>query len=90
MGFLGFLISLAIAYVLGSVSSAILVAKIFKLPDPRTEGSGNAGATNTFRLHGKKPAIFVLLGDLLKGFIAVLIGSGKSYGHWNRNSHHHG
>lgn len=72
---MGFILSLAIAYLLGSVPCAILVAKLLKLPDPRQEGSGNAGATNTLRLHGKKPALFVLGGDFLKGFIAVLIAS---------------
>ena len=70
-----FIISLAIAYLLGSVSTGVVISKLFKLPDPRKEGSGNAGATNTLRLYGKKPALFVLIGDVLKCFIAVLLAS---------------
>lgn len=68
------LIAIVIAYLLGSVSSAILVSKIFKTADPRTEGSGNAGATNILRIAGKQQAAIVLAGDLLKGLIAVWIG----------------
>ena len=68
------LIALIIAYLLGSVSSAIIISKIAKIPDPRTAGSGNAGATNILRLSGKKEAALVLACDLLKGLIAVWIG----------------
>lgn len=68
------LIAIIIAYLLGSVSSAIVVSKVFKTPDPRTEGSGNAGATNVLRIAGKHQAAIVLAGDILKGLIAVLIG----------------
>ena len=68
------IIALIIAYLLGSVSSSILVSKFFKTPDPRTEGSGNAGATNVLRLAGKKPALFTMVGDIVKGLIAVWIG----------------
>lgn len=68
------LIAMIIAYLLGSVSSAIIISKIFKTADPRTEGSGNAGATNILRLAGKKQAVMVLIVDLLKGLIAVWIG----------------
>lgn len=60
------------AYLLGSVSSAIIVCKIAGLPDPRTQGSGNPGATNVLRLGGKKAAAITLLGDMLKGFIPAL------------------
>ncbi len=60
-----------IAYLLGSISSAIVVCKLLNLPDPRTQGSGNPGATNVARLAGKKIAAIVLLGDALKGFIPV-------------------
>jgi len=60
------------AYLLGSLSSAIVVCKYFRLPDPRTQGSGNPGATNVFRLGSKKLAGLVLAGDLLKGLIAVI------------------
>ncbi len=68
------IIGIIIAYLIGSISSAIIVAKLLKLPDPRTEGSGNAGATNVLRIGGKKAAIFTLVGDILKGVIAVIIG----------------
>lgn len=68
------IIALIIAYLLGSISSAIVVSKIFKTADPRTEGSGNAGATNVLRIAGKQQAILVLVGDVLKGAIAVWIG----------------
>ncbi len=69
-----FILSVIIAYLLGSISTSILVSKYLKLPDPRTEGSKNAGATNMLRVGGKKPAIYALVGDVLKGVIAVLIG----------------
>lgn len=61
------------AYLLGSISSAILVCRVMRLPDPRTQGSGNPGATNVLRFGGKIPAAFTLLGDILKGFLPVLI-----------------
>lgn len=61
-----------IAYFFGSLSSAIIVCKILRLPDPRTQGSGNPGATNVLRIAGKGPAIVTLLGDILKGVIPVL------------------
>lgn len=64
--------SLIVAYLLGSVSSAILACKIMGLPDPRSQGSGNPGATNVLRMAGKKLAIVVLVADVLKGVIAVL------------------
>ena len=72
---ISFFISLAIAYLLGSLSTAIIASKIFKTVDPRTEGSMNAGATNVLRLAGKKQAIIVLVGDTLKGLIAVWIAA---------------
>ena len=53
---------------------SIIIAKLSGLPDPRTTGSGNAGATNTLRISGKKEAAYVLIGDLAKGVIAVVIG----------------
>ena len=59
------------AYLCGSISSAVLVSKLFRLPDPRKHGSGNPGATNVLRLGGKFPAILVLLFDVLKGTIPV-------------------
>lgn len=62
-----------IAYLLGSISSAILVCRVFGLPDPRTEGSHNPGATNVMRLGGKPAAALTLLGDVLKGVIPVAV-----------------
>ncbi len=60
------------AYLLGSIATAIPVARIMGLPDPRQGGSGNPGATNILRLGGKKAALMTLAGDLLKGFLPVL------------------
>ncbi len=68
------LIAIAAAYCLGSFSSAVITCKLMKLPDPRTQGSGNPGATNVLRIGGKKAAIITLLGDILKGVFPVLIG----------------
>jgi len=62
------------AYLLGSVSSAIIVCRVMSLPDPRESGSGNPGATNVLRLGGKKAAAMTLFGDMLKGFIPATIG----------------
>jgi glycerol-3-phosphate acyltransferase PlsY len=67
------LIMLVIAYLLGSVSCAILVCKFAGLPDPRTQGSGNPGASNVLRVAGKTYAAITLLGDVLKGLIPVLL-----------------
>lgn len=61
------------AYLLGSVCSAIIICKTMRLPDPRTGGSHNPGATNMFRLYGKKAATLTLVGDMLKGVIPMLI-----------------
>jgi acyl phosphate:glycerol-3-phosphate acyltransferase len=61
------------AYLIGSLSSAIIVCRLFKLPDPRTEGSMNPGTTNVLRIGGKIPALLTLLGDVLKGFLPVAI-----------------
>ncbi len=63
-----------LAYLLGSVSSAVIVCKLLRLEDPRTQGSKNPGATNVLRLHGKKAAIPTLAGDVLKGIVPVVIG----------------
>ncbi|NYS31314.1 MULTISPECIES: glycerol-3-phosphate 1-O-acyltransferase PlsY [unclassified Pantoea] len=59
------------AYLCGSISSAILVCKLAGLPDPRTHGSGNPGATNVLRLGGKAAAVTVLVFDVLKGMVPV-------------------
>ncbi len=66
-------ILILLAYLLGSVSTAIIVCKLMGLPDPRSEGSGNPGATNVLRVGGKKPAAITLFGDTLKGLLPVLI-----------------
>ena len=62
------------AYLLGSISTAIITCRLMGLPDPRGVGSGNPGATNVLREGGKKAAIITLLGDTLKGLAPVLIG----------------
>jgi acyl phosphate:glycerol-3-phosphate acyltransferase len=62
-----------IGYLLGSVNSSIVVGKFYGV-DVRKHGSGNAGATNTLRTLGKKAAIIATLGDMVKGFIACIIG----------------
>ncbi|MEC4749099.1 glycerol-3-phosphate 1-O-acyltransferase PlsY [Methylomicrobium sp. Wu6] len=59
------------AYLIGSVSSAIIICRLMGLPDPREQGSGNPGATNVMRIGGKKAAGITLLGDMLKGLIPV-------------------
>lgn len=61
------------AYLMGSISSAILICRLMGLPDPRSQGSGNPGATNVLRLGGRKAAAATLVGDMLKGLIAVLV-----------------
>lgn len=61
------------AYLLGSVPFAMIAAKLFGLADPRTFGSGNPGATNVLRTGNKKAALFTLLGDALKGWLAVFV-----------------
>ncbi len=72
---LHYLLFVAFGYLLGSISTAIITCQLMGLPDPRSEGSGNPGATNVLRFGGKKAAIITLLGDGLKGFIPVLICS---------------
>ena len=64
-----------IAYLLGSLSFAILLSRLTGHPDPRMSGSGNAGATNMLRLAGKKLAVLTLLGDLCKGLLPVLLAN---------------
>lgn len=59
-------------YLFGSISSAIIVCKLMRLPDPRTQGSNNPGATNVLRFAGKKAAAIVLFGDMVKGVLPVL------------------
>ena len=66
------------AYLIGSIASAILVCRAMGLPDPRSEGSGNPGATNVLRMAGKGPAALTLAGDVLKGVVAVLLARSLS------------
>lgn len=68
------IIAIIIGYLLGSLSSAIILSKLMHFPDPRTVGTGNAGATNVLRMVGKNEALMVVIGDVLKGLIAVWIG----------------
>ncbi len=67
------LVLIVLSFLLGSISSAIIVCKLMHLPDPRSLGSQNPGATNVLRIGGKKPAFVVLVFDLLKGFIPVAL-----------------
>lgn len=66
-------LGIILAYLAGSISSSILIARIFQLPDPRSLGSGNPGATNMLRTGSKKAAALTLIGDLLKGLIPLLV-----------------
>lgn len=68
-----FILLVVLGYLMGSICSAVIVSKTFSLPDPRTEGSQNPGATNVLRLSGKKYAAMVMVTDILKGTIPVLI-----------------
>ena len=67
-----------VAYLVGSIASAVLVCRAMGLPDPRREGSGNPGATNVLRIAGKGPAALVLAGDVLKGVLPVLLAAGAT------------
>jgi acyl phosphate:glycerol-3-phosphate acyltransferase len=75
MNELGFYMAAAIwivaAYLIGSISFGIIVSKLYRLPDPRTVGSGNIGATNVARSGKKSAAILTLLGDAFKGWLPV-------------------
>lgn len=64
-----------LSYFLGSIPTAVWTGRVFFKIDVRDHGSGNAGATNTFRVLGKKAGVFVLLVDILKGVAAVLLAS---------------
>ena len=71
-------LAIAAAYLLGSVPFAMISSKLFGLADPRSYGSGNPGATNVLRSGNKKAALFTLIGDALKGWVAVFIA--QQYG----------
>ncbi|MAZ44184.1 MAG: acyl-phosphate glycerol 3-phosphate acyltransferase [Legionellales bacterium] len=64
---------LIVAYLLGSISSAVIVSRLLGLPDPRTVGSNNPGATNVFRFGGKVGGLLTFVGDALKGYLPVLV-----------------
>jgi acyl phosphate:glycerol-3-phosphate acyltransferase len=64
-----------LAYCLGSVSFAVVVSRLMRLPDPRSYGSKNPGATNVLRTGRKAAAVFTLLGDIGKGWVAVWLAS---------------
>jgi len=73
------------AYLLGSISSAILVCRLMGLPDPRTQGSNNPGATNVLRIGGpkaKKAAGITLFGDSIKGLLPMLAAHALGVGPW--------
>ena len=63
------------SYLLGSLSTAVLVCRLLNYPDPREVGSGNPGTTNVLRLAGKKAAVLTFIGDTFKGVPPLLIGS---------------
>jgi glycerol-3-phosphate acyltransferase PlsY len=65
------LLSISLAYLIGAIPTAVWVGKLFYKIDVREHGSGNAGATNTFRILGKIPGAFVLLFDVFKGWLAL-------------------
>lgn len=73
MTFIWGIFALALGYFAGSLSSAVLVCRALGLPDPREHGSGNPGATNVLRMGHKQAAALTLLGDVLKGFMPVLL-----------------
>ncbi len=64
---------IVIAYLIGSLSFAVIVSKAFGLPDPHSYGSGNPGATNVLRTGNKLAAVLTLVGDALKGWVAVVL-----------------
>lgn len=73
---------IAATYFIGSLSSAIIVCRLWGLPDPRSKGSNNPGATNVLRIGGKLPAIITLLGDGCKGFLPTLIVVQMGFANW--------
>ena len=71
---------IVLGYLLGSISTAIITCRLMGLPDPRTEGSRNPGATNVLRLGGKRAAAITLFGDFLKGLLPVLLATAAGAG----------
>ncbi len=68
------ILTVIIAYLLGSISTGVVLSRLVSGKDIRAEGSGNIGTTNMLRVMGRKMALFTFAGDMLKGIIAVLIG----------------
>ena len=68
------ILTLIIGYLLGSISTGVVLSRLVSGKDIRSEGSGNIGTTNMLRVMGRKMALFTFIGDMLKGIIAVLIG----------------
>lgn len=68
-------LTLLIGYLLGSISTGVVISRVFNHTDIRNQGSGNSGTTNMLRIMGKKYALLTFLGDWLKGLVAVLIGN---------------
>ena len=77
--YLFFIIFIFICYLLGSTPTSIIIGRIIKGIDIRDHGSGNAGGTNVFRILGWKPGLFVIIIDMLKGWIPVAILAPKFY-----------
>ena len=73
MNFTFELLLIPVAYLIGSISFAVVVSKCMRLPDPHSYGSGNPGATNVLRTGNKLAAVLTLIGDALKGFFAVML-----------------
>ena len=70
-----FIIAIVLAYLLGSLNFSIIISKLTLKKDIRDFGSGNAGTTNSLRVMGMKKTIFVLLGDILKGVVAIFVAT---------------
>ena len=77
MPYLWTLAAIVAAYLIGSISFAVVVSKLMGLPDPHSYGSKNPGATNVLRTGNKVAAVLTLLGDALKGLVAVLLAVGS-------------
>ncbi len=81
MNYVAYIVSAIIAYLFGCFNTSIVLSKCFRHEDIRNHGSGNAGATNVLRTYGAKSAIAVVVGDFLKGVLAVVVGGsiGKAW-----------
>ena len=74
MSIVAYLVSAVIGYLFGCFNTSIVISKCFRHEDIRNHGSGNAGATNVLRTYGVKSALIVVVGDFLKGVLAVVVG----------------